>query len=50
MGRRKGNEITHQVTIGLQLVNPKWVLEGGLVKNLNNNNDLSLLLSTRIHF
>lgn len=47
---KEGNEITHQVTIGLQLVNPTWVIEGGFVKDLNNNNDLSLLLSTRFHF
>jgi len=47
---KKGNEITHQVTIGLQLVNPRWVIEGGLIKDISNNNDLSFLLSTRIHF
>ena len=47
---KEGNEITHQVTIGLQLVNRTWVIEGGLVKNLSNNNDLSFILSTRIHF
>lgn len=47
---KEGNEITHQITIGLQLVNPAWVIEGGFVKNLNNNNDLSFLLSTRFHF
>lgn len=46
----KGNELTHQVTIGLQWVNPTWVVEGGFVKNINNNNDLSFLLSTRFHF
>lgn len=46
---KEGNEITHQVTIGLQLVNPTWVIEGGFVKSLNNN-DLSFLLSTRFHF
>lgn len=47
---QEGNEITHQVTIGLQLVNPTWIIEGGLVKNLSNNNELSVMLSTRLHF
>jgi len=46
----EGNEITHQITIGLQLVNPTWVIEGGIVKNISNNNDLSVMLSTRFHF
>ncbi|MCJ8319475.1 MAG: hypothetical protein MJK12_07565 [Colwellia sp.] len=44
------NKITHQVTIGFQWVNPTWVIEGGIVKDLNHNNDLSYLLSTRFHF
>ena len=47
---QEGNEITHQVTLGLQLVNPTWVIEGGLVKSLNNHHDLSVMLSTRFHF
>ncbi|NQY88227.1 MAG: hypothetical protein HRT51_10865 [Colwellia sp.] len=47
---QEGNEITHQVTIGLQLINPTWVIEGGFIKNLNNNNDSSFLLSARFHF
>lgn len=46
----EGNEVTHQITIGLQLVNPTWVIEGGFVKNISNNNDLSVMLSTRFHF
>ena len=47
---QEGNEITHQVTIGLQWVNPTWVIEAGFVKNLSNNNELSFMLSTGFHF
>jgi hypothetical protein len=46
----EGNEVTHQVTLGLQFVNSRWVIEGGVIKNLNNNEDLSVILSTRFHF
>jgi len=47
---REGNKITHQVTIGLQLINPTWVIEGGIIKDINNDNELSIILSTRFHF
>lgn len=45
-----GDKITHQVTLGLQWVHSTWVIEGGIVRNLSNNNDLTLLLSSRFHF
>ncbi|WP_019029994.1 hypothetical protein [Colwellia piezophila] len=47
---QEGNKITQQVTVGLQMVHPRWVIEGGFVKNLSNNNDLSAILSARFHF
>ena len=50
-GRWKAsNSTTHQVTLGLQWVQPKWVLEGGVAKDLNNAEELRYLLSTRFHF
>ena len=45
-----GDNVTHQVTIGLQWVQSTWIIEGGIVKNISNNNDLTLLLSSRYHF
>ncbi len=47
---QQGNEMTHQVTLGLQWVNPRWVIEGGAIKSITNNHELSLILSTRFHF
>ncbi|HHL18459.1 MAG TPA: hypothetical protein ENJ33_01850 [Thiothrix sp.] len=47
---QEGNNITHQATIGLQWVQAKWVFEGGVVKDLNNDNELRYLISTRFHF
>lgn len=47
---KEGNSTTHQVTLGLQWVHPKWVLEGGVAKDLNNAEELRYLLSTRFHF
>ena len=45
-----GDKITHQVTLGLQWVQSTWVIEGGIVRNLSSNDDLTLLLSSRFHF
>jgi len=50
-GRWQENiKITHQVTAGLQWIHPSWVLEGGIVKDINNNHETHILISTRIHF
>lgn len=46
----EGNNMTHQLTTGLQWIHQKWVLEGGLIKDLNNKNELRYLLSARFHF
>jgi hypothetical protein len=45
-----GADFIHQVTAGLQWVHPRWVLEGGLFKDMNGPEDLSALMSVRFHF
>ncbi len=45
-----GRSIDHQMTVGLQWVHNKWVLEGGVIQTLNNNQDTQYLISTRLHF
>lgn len=47
---KEGDKITHQVTTGLQLINKKRVLEGGIVKDINNEKELRYILSIRFHF
>ena len=42
--------MVHQVTVGVQWVHRRWVLEGGVVQDLNGPEDAQLVLSTRIHF
>jgi hypothetical protein len=42
-------QLIHQATLGLQWVHPSWVLEGGIVHDLNANHDNQLLLSVRYH-
>jgi len=46
----EGNNTTHQITGGLQWVSAEWIIEGGLVKDLNNQYELRSVLSTRFHF
>lgn len=43
------SNITHQVTVGLQSVHQKLVVEGGVVRELNNSKEIRLLFSIRIH-
>ena len=45
-----GNTVTHQFTVGLQWVHPRWVLEGGITQDLNEADDTRFILSTRFHF
>jgi hypothetical protein len=47
---KQGNKTSQQITAGLTWVKPKWVIEGGLVKELNNQKDTHLIISTRFHF
>jgi hypothetical protein len=44
------DNMTHQVTAGLQLINQKFVIEGGIIKDINNEHDLRYVISTRFHF
>ncbi len=46
----EGRSTTHQATGGLQWVHRRWVLEGGLTKDLNGPRDRRALLSFRWHF
>lgn len=46
----KGNNMTHQLTVGLQWIQKKLVIEGGVIKDINNTNETRYLLSTRFHF
>jgi len=47
---KQGHNTTQQFTVGLQQIHQKWVVEGGITQDLNNDKDLSLLISTRFHF
>lgn len=46
----EGNSVSHQLTLGLQWIHPKVVIEGGMVNDLNNANETRFILSTRFHF
>jgi hypothetical protein len=46
----QGNNITHQLTAGLQWIHQKIVIEGGIVKDLNSANETRYISSTRFHF
>lgn len=46
----EGNETIYQFTAGLQWIHRRWVLEGGVVKDLNGPEDTRFVLSTRVHF
>lgn len=46
----EGNETIHQYTAGLQWIHRRWVVEGGVVQDLNGPDDTRFVLSTRIHF
>lgn len=46
----EGNNVTHQFTAGLQWIHQKWVIEGGIVKDINNAEETRYILSTRFHF
>jgi hypothetical protein len=42
--------IVYQITAGLQRVHQHWVIEGGIVQDLNATKDRHYLLSARFHF
>ncbi len=51
---KQGANTVHQATAGLQWIDQKWVLEGGITQDLNqagtNKKELRYLLSARFHF
>ncbi len=47
---REGESTIHQATGGLQWVHRRWVLEGGITKDLNGPRERRALLSFRWHF
>ena len=47
---KQGQSIDHQITAGLQWVHHNWVLEGGVIRTINNTRQTQYLLSTRFHF
>lgn len=47
---KQGNSTSQQITAGVTWVKPKWVIEAGIVKELNNQEDTHLIFSTRFHF
>jgi hypothetical protein len=46
----EGSEMVHQLTVGALWVHPSWVLEAGIIQDLNGPGATSLLLGIRKHF
>jgi hypothetical protein len=46
----EGNNTVHQITVGLQRIHQKWVIEGGVAKDVVDGNELRYILSMRFHF
>lgn len=46
----EGANMIHQITLGLQWIQRRWVLEGGVVKEINENHQTQYLISLRTHF
>lgn len=47
---QEGDTMVHQVTGGLQWIHRNWVLEGGVVQDLNGPEATRAILSLRLHF
>lgn len=46
----EANEIVHQLTLGLQWIHPRWVLEGGIFQDINGPENTHFLITTRFHY
>lgn len=46
---QQGKGTTHQLTFGLQRITQQWVLEAGIIKDINKARDTGLLFSLRFH-
>jgi len=47
---QQGNHLIHQATVGLQWIHATWVLEGGVIQDMNSPHDTQLIASVRYHF
>jgi hypothetical protein len=47
---REGKSTVHQLTVGLQWVANRWVLEGGVIQDLDDSNHTRFLFSVRFHW
>lgn len=47
---QEDEDMVHQVTVGLQWVHPRVVLESGIVRDISNGDETLILLSTRFHY
>ncbi|NQZ90783.1 MAG: hypothetical protein HRT97_00385 [Moritella sp.] len=46
----EGHSTVHELTVGLQWIHQKWVLEGGIAKDISNDHESRYIMSTRFHF
>jgi len=46
----EGSAMVHQLTVGALWVHPSWVLETGIIQDLNGPDEMSFLLGIRKHF
>lgn len=47
----EGDTVVQQITGGLQwVVTPRWVLEGGIIQDINGPDDTNYIVSARFHF
>jgi len=46
----EGSEMVHQLTVGALWVHPSWVLEAGVIRDLNGPDTTSFLVGIRKHF
>jgi len=46
---KQGTHLIHQTTLGLQWVHPSWVLEGGVIQDINHPHDTQFIVSMRFH-
>ena len=46
----EGHRTVHELPVGLQWIHQKWVLEGGIAKDISNDHESRYIMSTRFHF
>jgi hypothetical protein len=47
---QRGEEITHQLTLGLQRISQDWVIEAAIVRDLNREQNIHTIFGIRFHF